>query len=85
MDDGVAISCDFKINKNYKKITNFYLKNAKKYGYIFYFAKDGIISNKNYTFDKEFYKFKSELKKFNKENKIKSYLSNRVGLTKWKK
>ena len=79
--DGLSISCDFVINKNYNKIINFYLENAKKYGYIFYFAKDQIVSKKNYKFDKEFYEFKKKIKFINKKNKINSLLSNRIGLT----
>ena len=80
--DGVALSFDFKVTKNIDKIKNFYLKNAKKYGYNFYFAKDCIVSKSNFTFNDEFYKFKKKINKINNNNKIKSLLSNRLGLTK---
>lgn len=82
MDDGVSLSCDFKVNKNINKIKNFYLKNAKRFGYNFYFAKDSIVSKSNFIFNDEFYKFKKKINKINKNNKIKSLLSNRLGLTK---
>ena len=81
MGDGVSISCDFKIDKNFKKIKKFYLKNAKKYEYNFYFAKDNIISKENFSFNKEFYKFKKRINIINKGSKIRSLLSNRLGLT----
>ena len=81
MGDGVSISCDFKIDKNFKKIKKFYLKNAKKYEYNFYFAKDNIISKENFSFNKEFYKFKKRINIINKDSKVRSLLSNRLGLT----
>ena len=55
------------------------------FGYIFYFAKDSVVSKHNCKFDKKFYKFKKLIKIYNEKNKISSKLSDRVGLTKWKK
>lgn len=79
--DGLAFSADFTINKNYSDIKSFFLNNAHKYNYIFYTAKDSIFSKKNFKFDKNFIKFKKEIKKINKNNKISSLLSDRTGIT----
>ena len=80
--DGVSVSADFSINKNFKKVKDFFISNQKKYKYIFYYAKDSIVSKKNLNFDKGFYDFKKKIKFLNKKNKIKSILSDRIGITK---
>ena len=78
MGDGVSLSFDFKVNKKINIIKKFYLKNAKKYGYSFYFAKDCIVSKSNFIFNEEFYKFKKKINTINNSNKIKSQLSSSI-------
>ena len=80
--DGVSVSADFSVNKNFDKVKNFFISKQKTYKYSFYYAKDSVVSKKNFKFDKQFYNFKKKINSLNKQNKIKSILSDRVGITK---
>ena len=80
--DGVSFSADFSINRKFQIVKNFFLTNQKKYLYNFYYAKDSIVSKNNINFDKQYYLFKKKIKNFNKEIKLRSILSDRIGITK---
>lgn len=79
--NGVSFSADFTNNDNFSKIKSFFIKHQKKYAYNFYFAKDSVVSKKEFSFDKQFFLFKNKIKSIN-NNKISSILSDRIGITK---
>ena len=81
LSDGYGLSLDFSNDKKTKFIKNFFLKNAKKFNYTFYLAKDLFGDEKILNSKKNYLKFKKDLKKFNKKNKFRSLLSNRYKLT----
>ena len=80
--DGFSFSADFSINHKFPIVKKFFLTNQKKYFYNFYYAKDSVVSKNNINFDKQFYMFKKKIKNFNKEIKLSSILSDRIGITK---
>ena len=78
--DGVSVSADFSVNKNFDKVKNFFSK-QKIYKYSFYYAKDSVVSKKILNLINNFITLK-KINSLNKQNKIKSILSDRVGITK---
>lgn len=80
--DGISFSADFSINNNFPIIKSFFIKNQRKYSYNFYYAKDSVVSKKAINFDKQFFMFKNKINNLNKNNKISSILSDRIGVTK---
>ena len=78
--NGLAISCDFKIDNNFYKVKKFFLKNSFKYNYSFYLAKDSQALKDNFILNKGYHNLKNKLKKYNKNDKFKSNLTRRIGI-----
>ena len=79
---GFSISMDFKINKkNINKIKDFFFITGKKYNLNFNLAKDLILNKEYFNNNNNYNSFKKNMSLINKNYKLRSIQSNRLGLT----